>query len=404
MNTALRENINWVGYVDWTVRDFHGYKTDRGTTYNAYLMRDDKTALIDTVKALFADNILGNLSALTDLGQVDYVVCNHAEPDHSGALPRVMEALPNATLLCDKRCEAALARYYDMSGWSIRIVATGEKVSLGKRTLQFIETPMLHWPDSMFTYIPEENLLFSMDAFGQHYATSHRFDDEVSLAITMEEAKTYYANIVMPYGKRVAEVLKQAAEMDIQMIAPSHGVIWRSHLREILEAYRGWSVCRPHSKVLVIYDTMWNSTAEMAQAIHEGACLPAVEAQLICVRQTNLTRIAAEVIDAAAIAVGSATLNGEMMPMVGAALTYLKGLRPAGKAGFAFGSFGWGRGGPEAVDEYLRAMKWDTLREPLKAQYRPTVDVLDQCRAAGRMLAERAIEMAAGHEMSLNSV
>jgi len=395
MNTKLRDNINWVGYVDWTVRDFHSYKTYRGATYNAYLVHDEKTALIDTVKAPFADSLIRNVSDLIDLAKVDYVVCNHAEPDHAGALPRVMEAMPDATLVCDKKCEAVLARYHDTSGWKIRTVATGDTISLGKRTLRFIETPMVHWPESMFTYIPEEKLLFSMDAFGQHYASSQRFDDEVDLSTIMAEAKTYYANIVMPFSKPVAAVLERAAELDIEMIAPSHGVIWRGHIPAILDAYKSWAVCRPKAKVLVIYDTMWDSTGKMARMIHEGASQPGVNAELIHIRRSNLTWIAGEVLDAATVAFGSSTLNQGMMPMAGATLTYLKGLKPVGKAGFAFGSYGWGKGGAAAVEEYLKAMKWEILREPVIAQYRPTQEVLDECHAAGKMLAEKARAMAA---------
>ena len=307
----------------------------------------------------------------------------------------MIEALPNATLVCDKKCVAALSRHFDTSGWKIQVVATGDTLSLGKRTLRFIETPMVHWPESMFTYVPEERLLFSMDAFGQHYATSARFDDEVSLSTVLEEAKSYYANIVMPYGKQVARVLEQAAALEVDMIAPSHGVIWRSHMADILEAYKSWCVCRPEPKVLVIYDTMWDSTGRMARAIHEGASVPGVEAVLIHIRRSNLTRIATEMLDAATAAIGSSTLNRGMMPMAGAVLTYLNGLRPVGKAGFAFGSYGWGRGGPEAVDDRLKAMEWEILRQPLRAQYRPTPEVLDECRQAGRMLAEKAKSMAA---------
>lgn len=394
MSVALRENIDWVGYVDWTVRDFHGYETARGATYNAYLVRDEKTALVDTVKARFARQLLDNVSRLTDPSKVDYVVVNHAEPDHASALPEVIEALPNATLVCNKRCVATLSRYFETSGWKIQVVATGDTLSLGKRTLQFIETPMVHWPESMFTYVPEERLLFSMDAFGQHYATSGRFDDDVPLLTALEEAKSYYANIVMPFGKQVAQVLKQAATLDIDMIAPSHGVIWRSHMAEILEAYQSWCVCRPKPKVVVIYDTMWDSTGRMARAIHEGASVSGVEAVLIHIRRWNLTRIATEMLDAATVAFGSSTLNRGMMPMAGAVLTYLNGLRPVGKAGFAFGSYGWGKGGPEAVDDSLKEMEWEILRQPLKAQYRPSPEVLDECRQAGKMLAEKAKSMA----------
>jgi len=392
-SVKLSDRIYWVGCVDWNVRDFHSYETSRGATYNAYLVRDEKTALIDTVKGPFAEDLLQSVSALTELSKVDYVVCNHAEPDHAGALPRVMEALPGATLVCDKKCVAALSKHFDTSGWKIQVVASGDSISLGQRTLQFIETPMVHWPESMFTYVPEERLLFSMDAFGQHYATSGRFDDEVPLCTLMEEAKTYYATIVTPYGKQVAGVLQQAATLGIEMIAPAHGVIWRSHIAKIVEAYKNWSVCRPKPKVLVIYDTMWDSTGRMARAIHQGASLPGVEAVLIHIRRWGLTRIATEVLDAATVAFGSATLNRGMMPMAGAVLTYLSGLSPVGKAGFAFGSYGWGKGGPQSVSTSLEAMQWEILREPLMAQYRPTPEVLDECREAGRMLAEKAREM-----------
>ncbi|MHC4177107.1 MAG: FprA family A-type flavoprotein [Planctomycetota bacterium] len=395
MNTPLREGIDWVGYLDWTVRDFHSYDTQRGTTYNAYLVRDEKTALIDTVKAPYADRLLRNVAALAEPAAVDYVICNHAEPDHAGALPSVMRALPGATLVCSKKCLGTLSQYHDTSPWEIRLVADGERLSLGSRTLHFVETPMVHWPESMFTYVPEEKLLFSMDAFGQHLATSQRFDDEVFPCTLMEEAKAYYANIVMPFGKPVAACLEKASSLQIEMIAPSHGLIWRSRAAEILNAYRNWCVCRPKPKVLVVYDSMWESTAAMAGEILEGASLPGVETELIHVRRSNLTRIATEVIDAAGVAFGSSTLNRDMMPAAAAVLSYLHGLRPVDKAGFAFGSYGWSPGGPKAVDAALRAMKWEILREPITAQYRPTPEILGECAAAGKMLAEKAKQMAA---------
>jgi flavorubredoxin len=390
MNTALCENIDWVGSVDWTIRDFHGYDTQRGTTYNAYLVRDEKTALIDTVKAPFAEELLRNVALLTDPAHVDYVVCNHAELDHAGALPEVIRAMPRATLLCDKKCAAALGEHFDTSSWRIRIVASGETISLGRRTLQFIETPMVHWPESMFTYVPEERLLFSMDAFGQHYAGSERFEDELDISAVMQEAKTYYANIVMPYGHAVLSCLERLAGVPVEMIAPSHGLIWRSHVAEIVEAYRLWAQNRPQPKVLVIYDTMWESTAAMAAAILEGASQPGVTAAPIHIRRSSLTHVAGEVLDAAAVAFGSATLNRGMMPMAAATLCYLQGLRPQNKAAVAFGSYGWGRGGPEAVDQALRTLEWEILREPLLARYRPTAEILDQCRQTGRLLADRA--------------
>jgi flavorubredoxin len=391
MDGSLCGGIDWVGYVDWTVRDFHGYDTERGSSYNAYLIRDDQSALIDTVKAPFADDLLRNVAALTSLDKVNWVVCNHAEPDHAGALPQILAALPNATLVCNKKCRETLSHYFDTSAWKFHVVPPGGTLSLGARELTFIPTPFAHWPESMFTYVPQDRLLFSMDAFGQHLAAAQRFDDENNLDTVLEEAKTYYANILMPYGSAVAKAMTAAAAHEISMIAPAHGILWRSHVPRILDAYRRWTAGPPEPKVLVIYDSMWESTAEMARAIHDGALRPGVEVKIIHLRRTNLTRLATEVLDAAAVAFGSATLNAGMMPMAGAALTYLQGLKPAGKAGFAFGSSGWSRGGPEAIQEYLEGMKWNLIRPPLKAQYRPTPEILEQCRAAGVQLANSAL-------------
>jgi len=394
MDTRLREGIDWVGFVDWNVRDFHGYTTERGSTYNAYLVRDEKTALIDTVKAPYAGTLLEHVAALTDLSRVDYVVCNHAEPDHSGSLPAVMKAMPGAELVCDKKCRDTLAKYYDTTGWKFKVVASGETLSVGKRTLAFVETPMVHWPESMATYVPEEKLLFSMDAFGQHFASSGRFDDEEPLDVIMAEAKTYYANIVMLYGPQIAKTMDALEGIEVEIIAPSHGVIWRRNLDVIRSAYRDWVVCRAKPKVVIVYDTMWQSTDMMAKAIVEGAALPGVEVKLFNIRASSITVLATEVLDAAAIAVGSPTLNGTLMPQMAAVLTYLTGLRPAGKAGLAFGSYGWAKGAAKELDAYLRAMKVEILRDPVQAQFRPAAAALDECRAAGKLLAERALQAA----------
>ena len=392
MNTSLAENIDWVGHVDWDVRDFHGYRTERGSTYNAYLVRDDKTALIDTVKAPYADNLIANVSKLVDPSKVDFVVCNHAEPDHSGGLPTVMKEFSNAELVCDAKCAKALGYHYDATGWKIRTVSDGDVLSLGARSLTFVETPMVHWPESMFTYVPEEELLFSMDAFGQHYASDGRFDNEEAIDVVMSEAKTYYANIVMLYGKQIAKVLDKAAGLSIKTIAPSHGIIWRKHIPTILAAYRDWVVCKPCAKVLVIYDTMWKSTELMARAIAEGATREGVEVKLFNVRSANTTEIATEVLDAASIAVGSPTLNMTLMPKVAEILTYLKGLRPANKTGFAFGSYGWGKGGAKEVEDYLKTMKFEILREPVQVQFVPKQEDLEECRQAGSLLADEAVK------------
>jgi flavorubredoxin len=394
MSNSFKENIDWVGYVDWNMRDFHSYDSEHGTTYNAYLVRDEKTALIDTVKPPHGRDLLKRVSALTELSRIDYIICNHAELDHAGELPMMMKAMPNATLICNKKCSEILSRHFDLSGWKIGIVTSGSTIPLGNRTLQFFDTPMVHWPESMFTYIPEEKLLFSMDAFGQHFASSQRFEDEVGLDTAINEAKIYYANIILPYAKPAVKMLEVVEKLDVEMIATSHGVSWRKHIPEIIRVYHDWAVCKPKAKVLAIFDSMWDSTTEMASAILEGASLPGVDTKLIHIRRSNYTKIAGEIIDAPAIAFGSSTLNQGMMPMAGAVLTYLKGLRPTHKVAFAFGSYGWGKGGPKAVDEALQAMKWEIIRNPLMVQYRPTPEILDECRQAGRELGQKALEMA----------
>ena len=390
MNTTLTDNVFGVGYIDWAVRDFHGYKTGRGSTYNAYLVVDEKTALIDAVKAPYAAALLEQIQSHVPLEKVDYIVCNHAEPDHSGGLPAVMRACPNATLLCNAKCKDALDRHYDTRDWKVQVVADTETLALGRRTLQFFDTPMVHWPESMVTCLVDEGILFSMDAFGQHYASGFRFDDESDLCEVMQEAKTYYANIVLPYGRPVAAALARLGGLTLKMVAPSHGVIWRSHFDTILAAYQAWMVCKPARKVVIAYCSMWGSTRAMAEAVAAGAQELPVEVKLINVDATHDTQIVTEVMDCAAFAAGSATLNMGIMPRMAATLTYLRGLKPLGKAGFAFGSHGWAAKGSEEAARYLEAMQMKPVREPLACRFAPDAATLEACRAAGRALAEVA--------------
>ncbi len=393
MRTTLFPGIDWVGAVDWNVRDFHSYVTSRGATYNSYLIQDKENAVIDTVKAPFFDKWLDHIKAFIDPQSIKYIICNHAEPDHTSAFPLVAKALPNAQIITNEKCKKHVVSYFGGEDWNWRIVKTGDEITLGKRTLKFIETPMVHWPDSMFTYVPEDKLLFSMDAFGQHFATAERFDDEVDLAIVMEEAKTYYANIVIPYSNFVQKVLDAAKGLEIKMIAPSHGLIWRKNLDVILSAYQNWAANKNKSKVTIFYDSMWDSTARIAEAIVDGADQPGVYATLMHVRHTDLTHIATEFMDSAAFAFGSSTLNGLLMPAAAAALVYMQGMRASNKAGFAFGSYGWGaKGGPDQVEEYLKNGKYEIIRPVLKCAWRPTQDVLDEAKEAGKLLASKALE------------
>lgn len=393
MKVQLADNIFWVGAVDWHIRDFHGYSTTRGSTYNAYLIIDEKVALIDSVKAPFAETLLGHVAEHIDPAQIDYLVSNHVEPDHSGSVYRMLEAAPKAELIASAKGVAGLRAYYGELR-KVREVKTGDEISLGKRTLHFVNTPMLHWPDSMFTYVPEEKLLFSMDGFGQHLASSGRFDENVPFDVLMAEAKKYYANIIMHLGKIVAKTLSAASDLEIETIAPSHGVIWRKHIPEILAAYTEWAACKPAAKVLVVYDTMWESTEIMAKAIYDGVVQSGVDCKLMKISKNDLTDMTTEVLDAAGIAVGTPTLNNGMMPKVAALLTYIMGLKPTGKVGFAFGSHGWSGGGAAQASGMLDRTKVELLRDPITCAYRPTEDMIEECRRAGESLAAKAREMA----------
>ncbi len=396
MRKNLMPGIDWVGAIDWNVRDFHSYSTDRGATYNAYLIQDKDNTLIDTVKAPFFERYYKQVAELVDPASIKYLVCNHAEPDHSSGLRECVTAFPNAVIVTNKKCRETVIKYFGGEDWPWRIVGTGDSIDIGKRTLSFVETPMVHWPDSMMTYCPEEELLFSMDAFGQHIACAARFDDEVDLAIVMEEAKTYYANIVAPRGKFVQKALAAAAGLSIKMIATSHGVIWRRHIPEILAAYRDWSVNKVTPKVAVFYDSMWESTGRIAEAIVQGADIEGVATVLMHVRHNSLARVATEFMDAAAFAFGSSTLNNLLMPSASAALVYLRGMNLPGRPGFAFGSSGWaGKGGPDQVEAAMREAGWEICRPAIKCLYRPDAEVLKEAEAAGRELARIALEAVA---------
>jgi flavorubredoxin len=395
MTTELVKNIDWIGHVDWSVRDFHSFDTFRGATYNSYLIRDTKTAVIDAVKGLYVQHLLQHIAEKIEPAKVDYVVCNHAEPDHAGGLATLMANLPNAVLLCNAKCRESLAAYFDIGNWKIQVVSPEDKISLGNRTLNFVNTPMVHWPESMFTYIPEEQLLFSMDAFGQHLATSERFDDQYNLETILTEAKSYYANIITPYSKQVLRTLEVAAKIPIKMIAPSHGLIWRTNVSKIVEAYQGWAGGNYAPKVLILFDSMWDSTTQMAEAILDGAARESdkVDVQLLHVRRTTLTRIATEMLDAAAVALGSATLNLQIMPQMASVITYLRGLKFTSKSAFAFGSYGWAHAGSDQLDRWIEETGWTRLTKPIDAKFRPTPEILEHCRNAGQLLAKAALNV-----------
>ena len=386
----LARGVYWVGVIDWNLRDFHGYVTPKGTTYNAYLIVDEKITLVDTVKAEFSAEMLKRISQIVDPAKIDYVIVNHVEMDHSGSLPAIMTAAPDATIYCSKNGRDGLHLHYKADGcedWDIEIVKTGSELSLGSKTLMFIEATMLHWPDSMHTYIKEDKILLSNDAFGQHIATSKPFDDEVG--DVMAEAAEYYANILMPFGRIILKYIDKVKELgiDINMIAPGHGIIWRQDPAKIIEAYGRWARGETNKKVLIIYDTMWGSTHTMAKSILDGIKAAGVEVKLINIRKIDLSGIITEILEAPVIIVGSPTLNNGIFPSVSELLTHLKGLRPKGRQAVAFGSYGWGGGAVKAVEKELEAAGFELIEPGLQIRYRPDEEGIAACRQLGERIA-----------------
>lgn len=378
----LREGIYWVGGIDWNLRNFHGYMTQRGSTYNAYLIIDEKITLIDNVKYYLYDEMISRISEIIDPSKIDILVQNHVEMDHSGGMPRLMELLPNATIYTNANGIKGLKAHYKKD-WKFQEVKTGDSISLGKRSLHFVTTPMVHWPDNMVSYCPEEKILFSNDAFGQHISSSERLDTEYPLTIIMEEAKKYYANIVLPYSKQVQKVLDQASGLDIEMICPSHGIIWTEHIPQIVQAYKDWAYSvSKMDNALVIYDSMWKSTELMAMSILEAFENLGIKTKLYNLQLTHISDIMTDVIDAHWICVGSPTLNSSILPTVAAFMYYLKGLSPKERVGLAFGSYGWGGQSIPILHQLLGDPKecgFDML-EPIKQQYIPSKEDLEQMR------------------------
>ena len=382
----LKPGIYSVGAVDWNVRNFHGYSTGRGSSYNAFLIVDEKIALIDTVKAPFAQTLLEKISAVVPPEKIDYIICNHAEPDHSGTLPVIAAAAGNAKILASapSGVKNLTAHYGDLG---IQGVKAGDTLSLGKRSLVFTPTTMVHWPDNMVTYCPEEKLLFSNDAFGQHFASSQLFDDQNDLAAVLAEADKYYANIVLPYGAQTRKAMDALGGLDVEMIAPAHGVVWRSHVADILACYAGYTAEQPERKAVVVYDSMWGSTEKMASAIVDGFAAAGVAARMFDLKANHISDVMTDVMKAEYVAVGSPTLNNGMMPTVAAFLCYMKGLAPKNKKAFAFGSYGWGGQSIALVNGELEACKFQIALEPQRIAFVPTPEALSQLRAAVETLA-----------------
>lgn len=389
-NAELAKGIYQVGAVDWTTRDFHGYRTPRGVTYNSYLIVDEKICLIDTVKAPFAKELLERVSEIVDPAQIDYVIVNHVEPDHCSALPIIMEKAVHAEVVITEQGRGEAMKYFGRE-FNFKVVKNGDSLSTGRHTLNFVTLPMLHWPDSMATYLTEEQILFSNDAFGQHYSSNFKFDDENERSEVLYEAQKYYANILMLFNRLVAKALETLAPLPIRMIAPSHGVVWRSHVAEILSLYKKWSQGKSDPVALVVYDTMWGSTEIMARRILEGLTDGGVKAKLFRMADSDRSELIAEVLNAKALIVGSSTLNNGMLPNIAGMLYYLKGLKPIHKIGAAFGAYGWAGGAQKDLEEALKAagVSLEAVGPTLK--WAPTAEELQRCHEFGREFAGKIL-------------
>ena len=387
--TEIAKGVHWVGVTDWGIRRFHGHELSvhRGTTYNAFLIKDEKTVLVDAVWGPHADEFLGKIRQLVDPATIDYVVVNHCEPDHSGSLPALMRLCPKATVITSRSGGTSVPGHYHET-WTMKIVKTGDRLSIGSRELVFIEAPLLHWPDTMFTYLTGSNILMSNDAFGQHYATAFRFNDLVDEAELYAEALKYYANILTPYSDRVLKKIDEllAMNLKIDLIATSHGVMWRKDPLQIVMKYREWAAQKPEPRAVVIYGTMWNATERMAKSSAEGLGDAGVESKVFNAAITDTNDLMVDVFRARLIVLGSCTHNNGVLPTVAKALEEIRGLRFKNKIGAAFGSYGWSGESVKMLEEHFEACQIPLAKEGLRVKWQPAQADLDQCRAYGRDL------------------
>jgi len=395
----LTDRVYWVGAIDWEIRNFHGYATDRGTTYNAYLVLGEKNILVDTVKAPFHDELMARISSVVDPEKIDVLVSNHSEMDHTGCLPRVLRETRPERIIASAMGEKALrAHFTDLP--EIEVAKDGGRIEIGDVHLTFLETRMLHWPDSTFSYLEEEKILFSQDAFGMHLASTERYDDEIDDGVLYYEAAKYYANILMPYSPLVAKLLAKVKEMSLpcDLIAPDHGPIWRSDFGRICEHYERWSAQPMTGKAVIVYDTMWHSTEAMAHSISDGLSAKGISVNVVPLQSATRADLATATLEAGALLVGTPTLNNEMFPTLADALVYLKGLKPRNLIGAAFGSYGWSGEGVKRANAALEAMGVELVHDGLKVQYVPEDDDLVACREFGGEIGDELAKRVAASE------
>jgi flavorubredoxin len=389
MAFKITDTITWVGKIDWELRKFHGeeYSTHRGSTYNSYLVRDEKTALIDTVWLRFSREFVDNLKQVVPLENIDYIVANHAEPDHSGALPELMKQIPDTPVYCTANGLKSFKGYYHKD-WDFRVIKSGDSLDLGSRKLVFVEAPMLHWPDTMFCYLTHDNVLFSNDAFGQHLASEYMFNDLVDQAELYQECIKYYANILTPFSALVAKKIQDVLALNLQvdMICPSHGVIWRTDPLQIVKKYQQWSADYQENQITIVYDSMWESTRRMAEAIARGITEadPVVAVKLYNIARSDKNDVITEIFKSKAVLVGSSTINRGILYEVGGLLEMIKGLVFKNKKAAAFGSYGWSGESVKIITESLKASGFEIVNGGIRVAWNPDQSGIDSCVAFGK--------------------
>ena len=388
MGKRITDKVTWVGKVDWELKKFHGdeFSTHRGSSYNSYLIRDKKTALIDTVWLPYDKEFVNRLKEEIDLSTIDYVIANHGEVDHSGALSALMREIPGTPIYCTANAVKSIKGQYH-EDWNFITVKTGDTLELGDTTLTFIEAPMLHWPDTMFTYMSGENILFSNDGFGQHFASESLYNDTVDHSELMAEAIKYYANILSPFNPMVTRKVKEILGMNlpITMICPSHGVIWKDNPNQIVEKYLEWAADYQENQISIVYDTMWNATRRMAEAIADGirAADPSITVKLFSASKTDKTDIITEVFRSRAVLMGSPTVNNGYLYAIAGILELIRGAKLKKKKAAAFGSYGWSGEAVKLMNEELAKAGFEVVDDGFRTTWAPDEDVLAKLREFG---------------------
>jgi anaerobic nitric oxide reductase flavorubredoxin len=377
MKKKIKNQVFWVGKVDWELRKFHGdeFSTHHGSTYNSYLIQEEKNVLIDTVWIPFAEEFVENLAQEIDLNKIDYIVANHGEVDHSGALPALMKHIPNAPIYCTANAVKSLKGQYHQD-WNFHVVKTGDKISIGGgKELVFVEMPMLHWPDSMATYMTEDNILFSNDAFGQHFATDKLYNDLVDQCDLFKEAIKYYANILTPFSQILKKKLEEVLSLNltIDIIATSHGVIWRDNPLQIVEKYSQWANDYQENQITIIYDTMWNGTKKLAEKIAEGIEIvdPDVEVKVFNLTKSDQNDLITEVFKSKKVVIGSPTINNTILHSIAGFIQLIKQMKFKGKKATSFGCYGWSGESTKILNEALANAGFEVIEEGFRNQWNP---------------------------------